>query len=134
MAHEVSWFLENRVIQLRVSGSISMQDVQDINQQLIKMIEKGTAPVHIINDMQGLKEFPNNLIQVKGALTYMNHAGLGWETIVSQPNPLVRFFASAITQITNARMKMVPDIKEAYLTLVRLDRTLPVDLKMVHSE
>lgn len=133
MAHESSWLVANRVIQLRVSESVTMEDIQDINRQLLAMLEQGTAPVHIVNDMQGLKEFPNNLIQVKSALTYMSHAKLGWESIISQPNPLVRFFASAITQIAGARMKMVPSLEEAYFALSRLDQTLPADLKTVRS-
>lgn len=134
MTHESSWLVAERVIQLRVSDTITMETIQVINAELLDMLETGTAPVHVINDMQGLKGFPNNLIQVKSLLTYMNHSKLGWEVIVSQPNPLVRFFASAITQIAGARMKMVPTLEEAYYALTRLDQTLPADLKTTSPE
>jgi hypothetical protein len=126
MPTEVSWYQENRVILVRVWGEATSQDMQGANDQIIPLIQQGakTTPlVHMIADVRAMTKFPMKLNEVGGAQTYLKEPGLGWVIVVGM-SPMVRFIASMITQIMEARFRMFPTFAEGIAFLVSRDSAI----------
>jgi hypothetical protein len=124
MPSQLSWYLENRVMQIVNHGDVADQDLFDIDESVIQYIDQSSAPlVHLIVDHRN----GNNAPSAKG-LTQLNwpkNPRLGWTILIGLKNPFQRFVTVVAANFFKIRLRLVNTMDEALDFLNEVDSTLP---------
>jgi hypothetical protein len=126
MPYKLSWYLEGRIAQSTLTGSVSIEEMEAYNQDLIdKYLNVGQPPVHIISDTRDMRQFPTSLIKVKEINEkWLRHPNLGWAVVVGNSNILLNFLAAAVTKMIGVNYRMVATHEDAIVTLKKIDATV----------
>ena len=130
MSHQLSWYLENRVLLLTSEGESSDQDLLDIDQSVINCLEQSTAPlVHLIMDRTNAPPVTSSKVaaQIKLAsqLKWPKHPKYGWAIMVGPTNSLQRFIVAVATNFFKVRQRMFNTMDESLDFLNDIDSSLP---------
>lgn len=135
MSLTINWIIEKRIINFRVDGTISAEELRSGSLQLGEMLSAGEGQlVHILFDLSTAQaaSMPMGAINTS-VRPFMAHPQLGWMIAYGTQNSIVRMMASVVSQVFRARFRSCGDFKEAALTLQSLDTTLP-DLQFLLME
>ncbi|MCI0710426.1 MAG: hypothetical protein L0154_09720 [Chloroflexi bacterium] len=127
MAYQVSWLVPQRVIFVRVTATLTRDDIVAMNQDYFHLLDEGVAPVHMLVDANQLDKLD---IKVKDipSLLMQDDARFGWNFIVT-PNRFIGFLSNLAAHLTGSKYKTMDKLDEALQVLVRLDSSLPQDLQ-----
>lgn len=135
MSLTINWIIEKRIINFRVDGTISAEELRSGALQAGEMLSQGEGHlVHILFDLSTAQaaSMPMGAINTS-VRPFMAHPQLGWMIAYGTQNSIVRMIASVVSQVFRARFRSCGDFKEAALTLQDLDATLP-DLQFLLVE
>ena len=125
MEYRLEWHIPRRVLILTVSGDVSLADLERFNSSVISYLEQGIAPVHLVSIGDNIRHVPTNLMQIKAAVTYLQHPNIGWTIIVQEKaNSLTGFMVSVAVQATGMKMRQVKTLVDGLETLSRLDQSV----------
>jgi hypothetical protein len=123
MAYEVTWYHSDRVIYLRVKDTLTINELV----AAIKFIEDGvrSAPgtVHLVVDARETKSIPNNVLEIKKHITYLDRDKMGWILLIGM-NPLVNAFVKVLTQLLRTKYRNFRALRPALEFLVAQDEAL----------
>lgn len=137
MPAEISWYHENRIIYERFYGTITVEEMITLTQKSEEYREAGIPLVHTIVDLSGIESFPKNLGAIRAAIKRPAHMErIGWIIIYGTQNPILKFFASAITQVFGGqvRFRLCETLEQSLAFLTERDQTLPELLPPSQSE
>jgi hypothetical protein len=124
MSSQLSWYVENRVMQIINQGELVDQDLSNLDESVIRYIDQSSAPlVHLIVDHRNGINSPS----AKG-LTQLNwpkHPRLGWTILIGLKNPFQRFVTVAAANFFKIRLRLVNTMDEGLDFLNDVDSTLP---------
>jgi hypothetical protein len=123
MPIDISWHIENRVINIVATGKLDAESITEFNQTMFKLVSNGVAPVHIIANTTDMEQYPTNLATLRQSQTYLSHPNIGWIIVVNS-NRLVSFLANILTTVVKVNSRTVASYEEALQILARLDLTL----------
>ncbi|MCA0457633.1 MAG: hypothetical protein LCI00_26945 [Chloroflexi bacterium] len=124
MDYTMEWHIPKRVILIRVSGDVSLEELERFNNDILKHLNEGIAPVHLISIGENIRRVPTNLMKIRQTTTYLQHPNMGWTVIVQEkPNPLSGFMVSVATQASGMKLRQVKSLADALETLTRIDQT-----------
>src|ERR1041385_8431968 len=112
------WYIEDRVVVHRPVGEETLEIVQQHNDQLLKLLDKGTAPVHIIVDARYLTKVPTSLLKLSHATSFLSHPSIGWVVTISN-NPLITFLGGMLPQIGSLTRYRVVSEPHNSLTILK---------------
>jgi hypothetical protein len=124
MAGATRWFVDKRIVEIRLWGILTVDDIARVAQESQRMVREGTAPVHLISDLLAVEKFPS-LLEVRSVSGRETVPGTGWQVIVVT-NPVLRFFGSILMQLAGTNFHFVNTRQEAFAFLNGRDVTLPV--------
>ncbi len=118
------WYIKERVILQRPVGELTLDMVQQNNDRIIKMLDKGRPLVHVVVDARQITKLPTNLLKMSNATSFLNHPSLGWVVTVSG-NSMINFLGSMLPQIgTLRRYRVFADLNRTVTFLKDQDATL----------
>ncbi|MBA3868583.1 MAG: hypothetical protein H0X30_05480 [Anaerolineae bacterium] len=106
METKLGWYIKDRVIFHRPVGDQPIEVIQHNNDMLIKLMDKGEAPIHVIVDARYATKLPTSLLKLSNAASFLSHPSLGWLTTISN-NPVITFIAGIIPQISSWQLYRV---------------------------
>jgi hypothetical protein len=126
MSFTVDWYIVGRVIKVQIAGDVTLSDIEAISQQLIVLLDAGTAPlVHVMGDLAAMQNYPPNLKEMQRvSQPHVSHPRTGWILMYGMTSPLVNFIASTILQLARIRTRMVSSEAEAIAFLREHDESL----------
>jgi hypothetical protein len=125
MYQRLKWLKDQRVIFVQFEGNLTIEEIAAYDTEIQQRLNEATEKVHVIADLGKVAHFPVNMMRVREVLTYHKHARLGWHVLVNDhPNPLMNFFATAISNVAGLKVQHARTLEEAILTLSRVDMTL----------
>ena len=122
----IGWLIENRVLQVQVSGSYDLTVAAPTVSQIKSMLDSTTEPIHVVCDMTHVTSIPRNIrepIQNLGVIRY--HTNLGWLIFVTTNHPLA-FAAQIGSRLLGVQYRAVNSLEDALATLQSIDPTLAV--------
>lgn len=122
----IGWLVENRVLQVQVSGSYDLSVAAQTISQIKSMLDSAIDPVHVVCDMTHVTSIPRNIrepIQKLGVIRY--HANLDWLIFVTTNHPLA-FAAQIGSRLLGVQYRAVNSMADALVTLQSIDPTLSV--------
>ncbi len=124
MPVELSWYLENRVIQVINSGKITDDDMLDNDQPIINYLNQSSFPlVHMIVDNTKAVYTPSAKMITKAK--FPRHPQCGWIILVGPTNTFMRFVNVVVTNVFKTRNRMFDSFDEALTFLNEIDSSLP---------
>ncbi|MEO8395293.1 MAG: STAS/SEC14 domain-containing protein [Chloroflexota bacterium] len=131
MPIDISWQQPRRVIYERFHGTITLEEMTAIQQEFLKYLNEGEAPVHAIIDLSGVRDFPKSISQIRQGLVSTGNTQLGRVVLVTGKNPMVRFISSVISQLIlkNAQYALCDSLDEA--TRILRDRDPSVTIEQI---
>ena len=122
MPTEIYWKIPQRVITVRYSGHMTVQDIRDSIERTRAHLEEGTPLVHIILDIGDVSGYPN-LTELRHGLDYENSRKQGWTMFVGAEG-IARFISSVLSQLASNRFRMFDKAEHALTFLIEMDETL----------
>lgn len=127
MQAELKWYVENKVIFLKLPQSIDdAETIDTLNLSLVELLDQGEAPVHIIIDMSDYKtQFTkiNQLGNMDSMSKLFKHEAIGWSIIITE-NSMLKFASAVVTNVFKSKLKSCKSLEEANVVLSRLDTNL----------
>ncbi len=118
------WYIKGRIIFLRPIGEAPIEVIQQYNDQILKLLNKGTKPVHVIIDTRYVTEFPTNLLKLTNAINFLSHPSVGWVITISN-NSLISFLGGILPQFNKfQRYRVLSELDKGLLFLKEQDSTL----------
>src|SRR5262245_15038928 len=99
MQHQISWEILTRVICIKYSRNVTIEEMDVINRELLEMIEQGTPLIHFISDLKELGQFPASISAMKDTLTLFRNPSVGWNTNCYMPNRIAELMGQVLAQI-----------------------------------
>jgi hypothetical protein len=124
MPFEIKWQIENRVIFERVSGDIDFDATASAANQVSRLLDAGTAPVHLVIEMSELKSFPTNVSKIHTVTQFMRSPALGWVVVIGS-GQLATFFINVIRQIIKFPVVHQQSLDQSLAFLREQDKSLP---------
>jgi hypothetical protein len=126
MPTHVSWFIENRLIEVKFTGDITAEDLEHGAKQVAVLLNQTThAPVHVLHDYGAMTDFPRNLNLVRVvSKVSLSHPRRGWIVAHSIQQSLARFIATGAAHLSKAKIHILDTREQALTFLKRIDPAL----------
>jgi hypothetical protein len=124
MAYELSWYIDKRVLKLRVYGVNEMDEFEEINNHIQDYAQQGNPPVYLIVDVREVTQMPlnfNTMLQGMTADRWKNKIAFTW--LVSD-NRLINFFGVLASKVATLPVYICKTLEEANTQLAHLDPAL----------
>lgn len=121
------WWLEGRVIEVKIVSSFEVDDLtQAVIQAQALMDSTSEQRVHILVDNTLIGPTNAHAADMnREAKPLMQDERLGWVIVYGKNNVLTRFATNIVMQLMHPRFRMVNTLAEALSFLNHIDETLP---------
>jgi hypothetical protein len=112
MAHETSWYIENRVIRIRFHGDLALEELMSNGDSIEALSGSAPDPLFLLIDLREVTKMPLDLRQVSHSHQFRRNAGIAW-TIVISNNSLFNFFGVVMSKVTDIPMRVCETLEES---------------------
>jgi hypothetical protein len=130
MTISVEWRVPNKVLSIKVSDRMMLQDMVDLVTPLESYVQT-VKSFHQIYDLSEMSHLPS-LADFKVGLR-PDLMTTGYVFVVGTMNPMVKFMSTTVVQFTGIRMKTAPTVDDALVQLQKLDLTLTSLMKTTNT-
>ncbi len=123
MSTQVIWRLEGRIIYVKLSGVVTIEELVETANTIAALIPAEDNYVHTIADMRDMSEFPKQIKHLAAVIPQLRR-GSGWLLLVTQ-NIFFRFLATTIATMASRHMRVFDDPQAALDYLQQADDSLP---------
>lgn len=124
MSFELSWYIPNRIISVRLTGELDIDDVEAMAMDVAEMLEEGHAPIHILlDDVDGGRP-PISLNKLKSKVELGTHPSLGWIVAIGEANPVAKFLIPLLMQVVKIKFVRHSTMETAIAFLEQRDISL----------
>ena len=126
MAIEVTWFEERRIVSIKYSGNVTLEDMREMCKKMLQMLETGVNPLSI-NSLVDLRDAGQTEFTIKEVLSdeliqqLASHPNQHWQIYIGRNNPFHNMMASVISQNSQLRMRFVDTLEEGLAFLDKLN-------------
>lgn len=124
MTSELQWYVEGRVLYLRLSGVVSTEEGRQNNQRAIEMIDAGQPPVYTILHDQDLQKVEASLAEMTRTLEVYRHPSLKWIVAVGDSSASTRFLTSILSRLFRVSFHRCNTLEQAVDFLRAKDPTI----------
>lgn len=123
MLYECHWYVDQRILYQKVSGTIVSQDLVTIQADGDPKIESGIRYVHVIVDALEVTNFPINLGDLNKVMHRITSDKRGW-TVIIATNRMLQFLASTLIQLAGMRVRVFSTLDEGVAFILQQDNTI----------
>lgn len=123
MPYQFQWHIPGRLLEIKLSGKISLTQLHQVNLSVIKNFDIGKAPVHVILDMREVEDFPVLGKELIDSHAYFVHHKLGW-VIGYGENSALSSLDSEVSQNYRTRFRTFHEWEDIVAFLGRTDATM----------
>lgn len=127
MPVDVSWYLEGRIVDVKYSGDVTIEDKGKGAELEYDFLEQGTAPlVHVLLNITDQTSSPTDIRAIQNALDKaLKHPKKGWTLAFGKEEfRMENFVNSVVTQSSSARYRTFVTLQETLEFLIYVDPSL----------
>ena len=127
MPVNISWLLEGRIVDVKYSGDVTIEDKRQGAELEFDFLEQGTAPlVHVLLNIADQTSSPTDIKAIQGALDKaLKHPKKGWTLAYGKEEfRMENFVNSVVTQSFSVRYRTFSTLQETLEFLVYVDPSL----------
>jgi hypothetical protein len=110
--YKLSWLVPQRVMYLRLSGTTTLDELENINQFICSGLEETSEQVALVIDTTDSKGFAVGVEQLRASQRYGQHPRLK-SIIVLGSNKLIRLMLVIVFHVATASLKFCQNLDEA---------------------
>jgi hypothetical protein len=115
------WLVPERVLETRLSGDITVEELVASAQTGTRMIEaEGIAPVFSLVDMTHIERYPIRISDMRTVYSQGTSNKLTWIIVFGIPNNVVNFMATMFTRLIKLQYRVVKTQDEALALVDKL--------------
>lgn len=99
MSYTVEWYIPSRLIYLNIWGDITLEEIEVVNADVVRLLDQGDSPVHLLGRDQDVDKMPVNLRELQKRFNLVSHPTLGWIVGVGEVNPVLNFVFPMLMKI-----------------------------------
>jgi len=126
MPHKIEWFIPGRVVFGDFDGHMTLEELAEVDKKVNACIAEGDPLVHYIVEGVKITYLPNNIPKLAKTMTYIHNEDLGWIIYITR-NKVMRFLASTVSQLAQARFRTFETLEEGIEFLLETDQSLNRD-------
>ena len=121
MPHEISWYIEKRVIGVRIYGEVDRDEPIDSSTQISELSLEGTAPIFLLLDFRDVTKFSTDVGYILPRMKERsgNNGNVTW-TIFLTDNKMFGFFGALASNVMKMPMRMCKTQEEANALIAHL--------------
>src|SRR5690349_11458631 len=123
MPYEMRWQQEKRVISGKLYGIVTLEDLSRWTPEILRYVQEGDAPVHLIADLHEIEKFPMSISALRNVLQRDIHPKMGWVVTLGGPSALMTF-SYALARLFKVNLYVADTLDEAVSALRAKDSTL----------
>jgi hypothetical protein len=124
MAFNISWYIDGRVVLVRLSGTQTPEDARHFDEAIRPYLDNAEVPlIHFVFDTTGLVGLPG--LGTLARFQWTRHPKTGWVVGFPKPNPVVAMVTTIAAQLFKARFRTFDSIDATLTFLQSVDSTLP---------
>lgn len=125
MPCHVDWYLEGRIIHQHYVGVVVPDEITQLQAENRVLLKAGEPPIHLLVDLLDVKRFPLSVSQIGNAFEVdLEYGKLIGTVVIITKNPVTRFLATVLTQVSRLQFEVVEDLTTAIEYLNGHDPTL----------
>lgn len=128
MLDGVSWRIPQKVLYSQFSGTVHLQDLQEMMRVGYEMIdsESSAEGVHGVIDVTRCEHYGRDLMNLSAMKALSSpHPRAGWVVMVNPaPHPVLHFVSVSVIKLMKVNYAMVKSEAEAMAILLHVDRSL----------
>lgn len=126
MGFDIRWLVPGRIIDVTITGEISIEDLENESNIILDMFAESDAPlVHVITNEAALESLPTSLQMFSDALDFMRDPRLGWMIMYPSNDSMSKFLSGMVAGISKVRYRRFDTLEESLQFLVTVDTSLP---------
>ena len=128
MAIDVRWLLDHKIIQVHITGDISLEDITHLSTSILTHFDQSDASlIHIVVNKEDSGALPKSLKSVVEGTKFLRHEQLGWFIIYGQlgHGGLAVFFSTVVTGLAKVRHRRFETLENSLKFLTTVDSSLP---------
>lgn len=125
MAYTIGWYQEGKVIESAFFGDVSIDEMRESSAKAIEMFAEGNPPIHFVTDLSQIKSFSKSFLEIRAALTYLEHPAMGWHAFYAAP-PMSGSFINLYSQVLKVRVKSVRTREQALKFIAENDAAVVI--------
>ena len=113
MSYKISWYIENRVVIIRMYGDITTDEMSSSFNEFSEFLKVGTEHIYLLVDLREVTKFPLNfrdMFQEMGKFRF--HERIAW-TITLTSNVLISFFGAMASKVIHMPTRTFKTLEEA---------------------
>ncbi len=125
MTVSVTWKFERRIIDVKFSGRVTIEEIEQASHTVVRYIREGQAPVHVVANMIGVEHYPREFGRLAGAIPHLAEKNLGKTILIGSNDRLVQLMVSVIRHAVQIDLRMFDSLEKTLIFLSEADPTLP---------
>ncbi len=123
MPYEIRWHQDKRIIHGRLYGVVTLDDLSQWTPEILRYVQMGDAPVHLLADLHDIEKFPMSISALKSVLQREVDPKMGWVVTLGGPSALMTF-SYVLARLFKVNLRVADTMSEAVSALQSVDPTL----------
>ncbi len=128
MLYECHWYIDQRVLYQKVSGTVSVQDLAALQADGDPKIENGIRFVHVIVDATDVTHFPINLGDLNRVMHRSTSDNRGWTVIIAS-NRMLQVITSTLVQLAGMRVRIFSTLDAGLAFIKQQDSSIVLPVR-----
>jgi len=128
MLYQCHWYIDQRVLYQKVSGTVTVQDLVAIQADGDPKIENGIRLVHVIVDATDVTHFPLNLSDLNRVMHRPTSDNRGWTVIIAS-NRMLQVITSTLVQLAGMRVRIFSTLDAGLTFIKQQDSTIVLPVR-----
>ncbi len=135
MAISMGWLIEDHVLYLKLSGKISLGELENAIENLLILIDQSpTSPIHVFSDLSDMDSIPLDLHGLANvSIKLVNNPKMGWSVMIKTHQSFFEQIVNLVGRIARADYHFVDSLDEGIAFLAEHDDTLPDPIQLTPS-
>lgn len=125
MTVEFTWYIEDYIVLARLTGDVTVADLETGNHTILNCMAATTAPcIHTIYDLRKITRVSFSTRRILDTLPFLRAPEMGAFVVFGTPdhlNGVVNLMGNVITRLTRTPFYNVPSFQDALSVIHRID-------------
>jgi len=123
MSYTIQWQVEKRVINIEITGELTIGEIVSLGKETAVFLEEGVAPIFAIVDVTHMTVFPTSISELTRLTPRHKHGRNDWTVIVGASH-FVHLISNVVLSVLGLRYRSFPTRDEAVAFVLTQDETL----------
>ncbi|MEO1442554.1 MAG: hypothetical protein AAFV33_19285, partial [Chloroflexota bacterium] len=88
----IDWYIPQKIVYIGWDSHVTLETVAAVSADVCDLMSTAPGKVHLLNDARKVTTYPMNVMEIRRAMCFLDHAQLEWLVSITPPG-FVAFLA-----------------------------------------